>query len=75
MQNEQLRDLMEDPARINEMYQALNHQLIILLERFSRALSRLFTLAELGADAQGCIGYIGDFLFLTNDQLGARIYG
>ena len=74
MHDDDLREMMEDPTRTDEMYEGLNHQLIVLLERFSRALSRLFTLAELGVEAERCMGYVGDFLFLGNDQLGTRIY-
>jgi len=44
------------------------------LERFARALSRLFTIGHIGQEAKRYVGYIGGFLHLCDDQLGQTIY-
>jgi len=65
---------MMDPTKSDEMYEKINHLLIIYLERFARALSRIFTLGELHEKAQTNYAYISDFLNIMNDQLGKSVY-
>lgn len=44
------------------------------LEKFARALARLFTIGRIGKEAQRYVGYIGGFLHLRDDQLGQTKY-
>jgi hypothetical protein len=44
------------------------------LERFARALCRLFTIGRIGQEAQRYVGYIGSFLHLRDEQLGQICY-
>jgi len=48
----------------------INQQIIILLQRFARALCRMFTLGKLGKTGKQLIGIIGNFLFLQDEDLG-----
>jgi len=69
-----LSKLMKDPKKTDEMYKKINTILIIYLERFVRALSRIFTLGELHEDAARCHGFIKDFLNIMDDKLGKNKY-
>lgn len=71
---DELEILMKDLTKIDELYKEINKHLIICLEKFVRALSRLFTLAELGNEAKKCTGIISDFLFLEDSELGTIKY-
>lgn len=66
--------LMVDSKKSNEFIETLNIELVKILERFARALSRLFTLGELGDLAPTLIGYIRCFLFLKDENLGKIKY-
>ena len=70
----ELKKIMLDPRKTKEFNESLNKELIIILEKFARALSRLFTLGELGELGSTMTGFIGDFLFLTDDSLGETDY-
>lgn len=72
--NPELKKLMSDVAKTKEFNEKLNKELLIILERFVRALSRLFTLGELGKHGPKMIGYIRDFLFLRDNNLGEANY-
>jgi len=48
----------------------INKEVTILLQRFARALSRMFTLGELGQIGKRMTGIIGVFLFLQDQDLG-----
>jgi hypothetical protein len=62
MNNSHLKKIMMDFSRSDEFFDGINTILITYLERFARALSRIFTLGELHPDAQKCYAYISDFL-------------
>jgi hypothetical protein len=47
---------------------------VAILERFARALSRLFTIGRIGDEAKRYVGYIGGFLHLADGELGATAY-
>lgn len=61
--------LMKKPV-----YNFVNKDIIITLERFIRALVRQFTLGDLGNEAKKCVSSINPFLFLKNEELGERDY-
>ncbi len=62
------RKIKEDD--IDKYYQEINREIVILLEKFARALTRLFTIGGLGDEAKRYTGYILPFLRLRDDQLG-----
>ncbi len=53
------------------IYKDINTQIIFRLEKFARALSRLFSFGCLGTEAKKVTGYLTSYLFLTDDKLGA----
>lgn len=70
----ELLKLMKDPRKSDEMYKRISTILMTYLERFTRALSRIFTLGELHEDAARCHAYISDFLNIMDDKLGENKY-
>lgn len=50
------------------------HDLVVLIERFMRALGRLFAFGVLGEGGRRVSSSIGDFTRLGDDQLGANAY-
>lgn len=58
----------------NEVQDTITRKIIEKLERFTRALSRQFTLGKLGALAQQYSSSIYDFLMLNNSELGTINY-
>ena len=70
-----LKEMLSDPRAGNKLYEAINLRLQVTLERYFRALCHLFTLGPISEEGQRFTGVIGDFLFLRDDQLGARDYG
>jgi len=67
-------ELIKNPAKSDEMYDKINKVLMTYLERFARALSRIFTLGELHPDAKRCYSYISDFLNIMDKDLGVKKY-
>jgi hypothetical protein len=65
--------LRHDPG-LRETYSAITSNLVKRLEMFARALSRLFTIGELGERAKVHTGTIGPFLYLRDTDLGTRKY-
>ena len=59
---------------MNEAFTQINKELIIRLEKFARALSRLFTLADFGDFAKQISPKVYDFLMLRDEQLGNTQY-
>ena len=58
----------------DQVYDFVAKEIVIKLERFARALTRLFTLGNLGKEAKIYTGYISGFLFLKDSDLGTRKY-
>jgi hypothetical protein len=56
------------------VHREINRELIITLEKFTRALSRLFTLADFGDFAKQASALVYDYLMLRDDDLGTRDY-
>ncbi len=69
------RDLNE-LAKIstNEIYEEINRDIIIILEKFTRALARLFTLADFGDLAKQVSPLVHNYLFLMDKDLGTKKY-
>jgi len=74
LENKEIKKLMKDPKKADEMYIEINKILIIYLERFARALCRIFTLGALDKIAGQCYSYISDFLNLMDENLGKTDY-
>ena len=73
-QNPSIKALQNDVKHTNDFIQKLNNELIIILEKYARALCRPFTFAELGNLAGSMSGTINDFLFLMDSDLGNTKY-
>jgi len=69
-----LEDMVKNSKKNDEYYKIINLSLIVCLEKFARALSRLFTLSELGQEAKGCTGFVSNFLFMMDKDLGKKAY-
>lgn len=67
-------ELISDPKQYDSVHERINQVLTIQLERFARALSRLFTIGGLGSYAKQISGCTHHFLFLMDDQLGQTNY-
>lgn len=68
------QDELADPAKWDMLYKMIASNLVARLERFARALSRLFTLGGLGHEAKRHTGTIAPFLFLRDEDLGKQTY-
>ena len=75
IQDPALKEQMYDPKAGNSLYIEINRCLTSVLERLIRAICRLFTFGPLGGEAERFSGTLGDFLYLTDDDLGIRDYG
>jgi len=56
------------------IHREINRKLIITLEKFARALSRLFTLVDFGDFAKQASPLVFDYLMLMDNDLGTRDY-
>lgn len=65
-----LSELTKPGEHINELYKEITKNISIKLELFARALTRQFTLGDLGKEAGRHVGIIGPFLYLTDEQIG-----
>ncbi len=54
----------------DEFYKGINNELNVVLERFARALARLFTRGDLGELGKRVSGHVHEFLFLNDNDLG-----
>lgn len=52
----------------------LIHEIVVIMERFLRALSRFFTLAEIGPMGKQMSPIVYDFLMLMDSEIGKRDY-
>ena len=64
--------LLQHPGRADEVQRLLSEQITSVLERFARAITRMWTLGALHPEAQRLTGIIGDFLFLHDRDLGTH---
>lgn len=58
----------------HDIHGEINRELIITLEKFARALSRLFTLADFGDFAKQASSLVFDYLMLRDMNLGKTDY-
>ncbi|WP_452600246.1 hypothetical protein [Pontimicrobium sp. MEBiC01747] len=58
----------------NETYDYINSEIISILERFIRGLSRQFTFVNLGSLAKQNSGWVFDFMKIKDKDLGRTIY-
>jgi hypothetical protein len=59
---------------LDDVYKEINRELIITLEKFARALARLFTLADFGDFAKKASLLVYDYLMLMDRDLGTIAY-
>jgi len=59
---------------LDDIHKETNHKLIVLLEKFARALARLFTLGDFGGFAKQVSPLVYDYLMLRDEELGTRNY-
>jgi len=59
---------------IDDIMKKINKEIIKILERFARALVRVFTLSDYRDKGKIVSPLIGDFLFLRDNQLGETVY-
>lgn len=63
--------LLSDPSRSSEVHRRISEHVTGLLERFARAITRMWTLGALHKEASRHLGVINDFLFLRDEDLGS----
>jgi len=68
-----LEKLRDDISRNKEFDERLSYELIVLVEKFARALSRLFSLGDFGSLAKTMTGNVSCF-FLRDTDLGKAEY-
>lgn len=68
------KNLIETDLNLDETYKHINTEIIIRLEKFVRALSRLFTIGGLGQMAKQCSSAVSLFAQLSDENLGITPY-
>ncbi len=58
----------------NDVLVKIANELVIIFERFARALGRLFTIGELSPEAEINSTYLKDFIYLSDNEMGNRNY-
>ncbi len=71
---EDLMSLINTGDRQNFVRSALTVEVVSRLEKFTRALARLFTMGRIGNQALSFSPHFSDFLFLNDEQLGKTSY-
>lgn len=74
LENKELLEKLSNFETRNEVLDTITRKIIEKLERFTRALSRQFTLGRLGALAQQYSPSVYDFLMLNDSELGTIDY-
>jgi hypothetical protein len=69
-----LAAMLHEPSALGRIYDEIRPRLQMALERYLRALCRLFTLGPISKEGRRFSGAVGAFLFLRDDQLGVRRY-
>lgn len=72
--NKKLLAKLRDFETSNEVLDTITRKIIEKLERFTRALSRQFTIGKLGALAEQYSSSVDDFLMLKDSELGTINY-
>ncbi|MCB2426782.1 hypothetical protein [Methylophaga pinxianii] len=71
------KDLMDEITNnsvSNRVHIKINNEVVSRLERFARALARLYTIGKIGVEARRYLGYISYFLHLSDSDLGTKKY-
>lgn len=68
-----VREVEEDPAS-QRFHEEINIEVVSRLERFARALARLYTIGRIGKEAKRHLGHISFFLHVSDADLGRRRY-
>lgn len=63
-------DRLGQPAEQADLFQEIYEEISKTLDRFTRAISRMWTLGPLGPEGQRHMGLIKEFLFLRDEELG-----
>ncbi|MBW8060378.1 MAG: hypothetical protein FVQ78_08645 [Solirubrobacterales bacterium] len=58
------------PSELTDLFQEIYEEISKTLDRFTRAISRMWTLGPLGPEGQRHMGLIKEFLFLRDEELG-----
>ena len=74
LENPLLKNQYLDPNSNNEIYSEINKIILVKLERFTRALCRIFTLGKIANEGKKYTFEIGDFLYLMDADLGKLEY-
>ncbi|MGB2808579.1 MAG: hypothetical protein WBC22_12620 [Sedimentisphaerales bacterium] len=72
--NPDLLDKVTSYEFTNEVFQAVNREIIIRFEKFVRAIGRQFTMGRLGAKAMQFSSTLNPFIMLMDDLLGSKDY-
>ena len=73
-QRDDLMKLIGASGGSEKIHHEVATHVVATLERFVRALSRLFTIGGIGNDAKRFVGYISVFLHLADEELGSTAY-
>jgi hypothetical protein len=68
-----MKEIEEFPAS-ERIYQEIAVEVVSRLERFARALARLFTIGGIGQEAKRYVGYLSKFLYIRDESLGENEY-
>jgi len=68
-QNDYLQQLKDDTKNPNALEPALNLELLNFFKRYARALSRLFTIGELGKEASSIGTHLYDFIMIRDSEI------
>jgi hypothetical protein len=68
-----IKEIERFPAS-DKIHQEIAVEMVSRLERFARALARLFTIGGIGQEAKRYLGYISKFLHLSDESLGKNEY-
>jgi hypothetical protein len=68
-----MKEVEEFPAS-DRIHQEIAVEVVSRLERFARALARLFTIGGIGQEAKRYLGYISKFLYIRDESLGKNEY-
>ncbi|MBR9702216.1 hypothetical protein GOV13_04825 [Candidatus Pacearchaeota archaeon] len=66
--------LGKNDSQLDYVFKEINRELIITLEKFTRALARLFIRADFGDFAKRASTWVTDYLLLRDDELGTTDY-
>lgn len=69
-----LMDEIEENPASNRIRLEINNEVVARLERFARAIARLYTIGRIGTEAKRYLAYIGCFLHLSDAELGTKKY-